>query len=164
MRISKAQLIGAMVACGGIASFAAAAEPITNTLSVHRVVLESGGLERTVAASTAKPGDTLEYVVDLRNNGAAPVSGLSATLPLPAGTELIPGSEHPAKALASLDGATFGAMPLKRSVKRADGSIADELVPSSEYRFLRWSTSDLPANATLHYSARVNVSKTRSGK
>jgi len=164
MRISKARLIGAMYLCGGLTGFAAAAEPITNTLTVHRVLIESGGQERTAPAATAKPGDTLEYVVELHNGGGSAVNGLSATLPLPAGTELVPGSERPAKALASLDGATFSAMPLKRSVKRADGAVVDEPVPASEYRFLRWNSADLPANATVHYSARVNVSKSPSGK
>jgi uncharacterized repeat protein (TIGR01451 family) len=164
MRISKTQLIGAFYLCGGLSGLATASEPITNTLTVHRVVAESGGLEKAVSAATAKPGDTLEYVVELHNGGGAAVNGLSATLPLPAGTELIPGSERPSKALASLDGSTFSPMPLKRAVKRADGAIVDELVPPSEYRFLRWNSPDLPANATLHYSARVSVSKSPAGK
>ena len=121
-------------------------------------------VEKALPAATAKPGDTLEYVVELRNGGGSTVSGLSATLPLPAGTELIPGSERPARVLASLDGATFNAIPLKRSVRRADGAVVEELVPAGEYRFLRWSSSDLPVNATLRYSARVAVAKSASGK
>jgi uncharacterized repeat protein (TIGR01451 family) len=164
MRISKSRLLVAVYVCGGMSGLAAAAEPITNTLSVHRVVVEAGGQEKALPAATAKPGDTLEYVVELRNGGGSAVSGLSATLPLPAGTELIPGSERPAKVLASLDGATFSAMPLKRTVRKADGAIVDELVPPAEYRYLRWNASDLPANSSLRYSARVAVSKSAAGR
>ena len=164
MRISQTQLLMAVYLCGGLTGLVAAAEPISNSLSVHRVVIEAGGQEKALPAATAKPGDTLEYVVELHNGGGSAVNGLTATLPLPPGTELIAGSERPAKALASLDGATFNAMPLKRSVKRADGAVVDELVPASAYRFLRWNSSDLPANATLHYSARVAISKSAFGK
>ena len=164
MRISTSQLFVAVCFCGGLTGFAAAAEPISNTLSVHRVVIEAGGQEKALPAATAKPGDTLEYVVELRNGGGSAVSGVSATLPLPSGTELIPGSERPAQVLASVDGSTFGAMPLKRTVKRANGAIVDELVPAGEYRFLRWNSSALPANSTLRYSARVAVSKTAASR
>ncbi len=147
-------LIVALIAMTGTGR---AAEPVTNTLAVQRVVIESGGGERTEPAGTAKPGDLLQYVAAFHNNGEAVLHGLAATLPLPAGTEFVPGSQRPAEPQASLDGKTFQSLPLKRVVTRPDGTMGEELVPAREYRFLRWSAADVAPNGTLTVSARVVV-------
>jgi uncharacterized repeat protein (TIGR01451 family) len=140
-----------------VQGLAYAAEPVRNTLAVHRIVLKAGGAETVDSAATARPGDVLEYVADFRNDGASTARGLTATLPLPVGTEFVPGSQHPAQVQASLDGTTFAPLPLKAWVKAADGSSHEELVPTRDYRFLRWAPTDLAARADLSVSARVTI-------
>jgi uncharacterized repeat protein (TIGR01451 family) len=151
---SHACLLFALLAAG--AALATTSEPLTNTLAVHRIV-GSAAAETSEPASTARPGDVLEYVAEFRNTGSSTARGLSATLPLPVGTEFLPGSQHPANARASVDGVSFDALPLKRVVKQADGSLREELVPTREYRYLRWPAADLAAGGALSVSARVTV-------
>lgn len=153
----KSRWLGTVCTLCAVQGLAYAAEPVSNTLVVHRIVRPDGGAETIDSAATARPGDVLEYVVDFRNDGATPARGLTATLPLPVGTEFVPGSPHPAQVQASLDGTTFAPLPLKHWVKAADGSSQQELVPTREYRFLRWAPADLPAHADLSVSARVTI-------
>ena len=134
-----------------------AAEPVTNTLAVHRVVARADGSEELKAADAAKPGDVLEYTAEFHNAGTAAARGLSATLPIPAGVTLLAGSVRPAGASASLDGTTYAPMPLMRRVRHADGSVGDERVPLADYRYLRWPPADLAPNGALAVSARVVV-------
>ena len=150
---SRAFILLAVLAAG--AGLATASEPLTNTLSVHRIV--GAATEASEPASTARPGDVLEYVAEFRNTGSSTARGLSATLPLPVGTEFLPGSQHPADARASVDGVSFDALPLKRVVKQADGTLREELVPAREYRYLRWPAADLAAGGALSVSARVTI-------
>jgi len=153
---SRALLLSALLAAG--AALATASEPLTNTLTVHRIVGPAPGApESSEPASSARPGDVLEYVAEFRNTGSSTARGLSATLPLPVGTEFLPGSQHPADVRASVDGVSFEALPLKRLVKQADGTVSEELVPAREYRYLRWPASDLAAGGALSVSARVTV-------
>jgi uncharacterized repeat protein (TIGR01451 family) len=151
---SRALLLFAIMAGG--ASLATASEPLTNTLSVHRIVGPAAS-ETSEPAANARPGDVLEYVAELRNTGGSTARGLSATLPLPAGTEFLPGSQHPADARGSVDGVSFDTLPLKRLVKQTDGTLREELVPLREYRYLRWPATDLAAGGALSVSARVTI-------
>ena len=145
-------------ACLLASTLAQAVEPVSSTLSVSRVVPTVNGQEHLDRAVSARPGEMLEYAVDLHNAGSTAVHGLSATLPLPSGTELVAGSTRPAASMASVDGKQFQQIPLRRTVALADGTQREELVPLSEYRYLRWAPSDLGANADLKVSARVRVS------
>ncbi len=141
-----------------LATAANAADPVTSTLTVYRVAVAADGHESLVQASTAKPNDRLQYVTDVRNSGVSAVHGIKTTLPLPPGTEFIAGSQQPADGvLASVDGRTFAPLPLKRTVKMPDGTSHEELVPTSDYRFLTWTARDIPANDQLQVSARVMI-------
>jgi uncharacterized repeat protein (TIGR01451 family) len=150
--------LGLICLLAGAWNMARAAEPVTNTLAVHRIHKQSDGHETSEAVSSARPGDLLEYSAEFHNAGDKAANALVATLPIPVGTEFVPGSQVPAAALASVDGVTFAELPLKRTVKRADGTLHEELVPVSEYRFLRWAPMDLAGHGALTVSARVNVS------
>jgi uncharacterized repeat protein (TIGR01451 family) len=136
---------------------ALASEPVTNTLAVHRVVTDPSGKESLASADTARPGDVLEYVASYHNQGPSVAHGLVATLPLPVGTEWVSEEAHPSATLASLDGNSFSAIPLKRTVRLADGSSRQELVPLREYRALRWAPTDLGASGDYSVSARVKI-------
>lgn len=130
--------------------------PVESQLEARKVVRAAGGRESFADARDAKPGDVIEYVATYRNAGAAPVRNLEATLPIPAHTELVPGSIRPAAARASLDAARFEAPPLKRSVTR-DGRRVEEEVPLREYRYLRWQVPQLAPREAVAFTARVRV-------
>jgi len=134
----------------------AADEAVRTTLEARKVVLGADGRERFAAAETAKPGDVIEYVVTSRNTGRETVRDLQATLPIPANTELIEGSARPAGAKASLDAQRFDYMPLMRGAVRGGRPVV-EPVPAREYRYLRWSAAELPAQRSLTFAARVRV-------
>lgn len=137
-----------------------AAEPLTATLEAHKVVLADNGKEQLVAASEAKPGDVLEYRATYRNVSPKALRAVMATLPVPAsGVEYLPNTALPAGVEASIDGAQFARAPLKRLVMNTDGRPQQQLVPATEYRFLRWPLGDLPAGASKTVSARVRVTK-----
>jgi uncharacterized repeat protein (TIGR01451 family) len=156
-KLLNALCVGLICLLAGAWSAARAAEPVTNTLAVHRIHKQSDGRETSEVVSSARPGDLLEYSAEFKNAGDKAANALVATLPIPAGTEFVPGSPVPAAALASVDGVSFAELPLKRTVKRADGTLHEELVPPGEYRFLRWAPMDLPGHGAMTVSARVNV-------
>lgn len=128
------------------------------SLTAHRVAVDAQGRESFVPATEAKPGQVVEYRAAYRNPSEASVRDVQATLPIPQGTEYVARTAHPAAALASLDGRTFEAVPLKRRVKLANGQTAVREVPVSEYRYLRWSLGSIAAGRTESVSARVRVS------
>ena len=136
----------------------AMAEGVVSVLTVARVVVKPGGAdEQLVAAEQVKPGDLLQYTATYRNTGKQPVKRLAATLPIPAGTELVAASPMPRDALARTGTEPFAAIPLMRKVRRADGQLVDTPVPLAEYRTLRWPERDLAAGASVATSARVRV-------
>jgi hypothetical protein len=56
-----------------------------------------------------------------------------------------------------VDGKTFAAAPLQRTVKAADGTEKTEPVPPSEYRAWRWTLNELPAGQTFTASVRTRL-------
>lgn len=131
-------------------------DPVETLLEARKVVRDAEGREGFVSADAAKPGETIEYVATYRNTGKQPVSGLAATLPIPASTEYVAGTARPANAMASVDGRTFSAPPLKRRVVR-DGKSVEEEIPAREYRYLRWFPGELGGDKSLRFTARVRV-------
>jgi len=135
-------------------------DPLESRLAARKVVMVDGR-ESLVDAGSAKPGDVIEYTATYRNAGKEPITGLQATLPIPAQTELLPGTAKPAQAMASLDTRTFAAMPLKRVIERGGVKI-EEPVPYREYRALRWSAGVLGSGKSADFVARVRVIEDRT--
>ncbi len=129
---------------------------IETRLEARKVVRAAEGKETFASAESAKPGDVIEYVATYRNTTAQPVRNLEATLPVPANTELVAGSERPSTAKASVDAVSFAAMPLMRKVNRK-GREMEEPVPAREYRYLRWYPDELAGGKSAVFSARVRV-------
>jgi uncharacterized repeat protein (TIGR01451 family) len=148
------------LACLCVAGAAwAQSAPVSSQLQVQQVeTLDGKTVLHSVQAS--KPGDVLEYRVSYTNHSSAAVQGLIASLPIPAGTTLVDGSQLPPEALASTDGTSFAPLPLRRRVRQADGSERLVPVPFEDYRALRWSLGTLAAGATREVSARVRVNTT----
>lgn len=138
-------------------AFALSEAGVEGVLTQTKIVVSADGKESSISADKVKPGDLIEYQVKYTNKGAAPVGNLNVTLPIPKGLELIGQTDLPRNALASLDGLNFETAPIKRSVKRADGTVTLELVPLAQYRALRWVVGQLPAGKSATMTARAKV-------
>jgi len=148
----------ALVALTFVAPVAARAQGnVKVSMTAHRITTTDRGEERLVPAEQARPGETIEYRARYHNEGDAAVRQLVASLPIPAGTEYVPGSAAPAQVLASLDGKTFAPVPLKRRVRLADGREVERDVPAREYKALRWTIGTLAANGERTVRARMRV-------
>ena len=153
--------IAATLAIAAAPVWAQKGAAIDSRLEARTVMRAADGAESFAAAESAKPGDVIEYVATYRNTTAQPVRNLEATLPIPANTEIVPGSARPASAKASVDAATFAEMPLMRKVTRG-GKEIDEPVPLREYRYLRWYPGELAGGKSAVFSARVKVVDARA--
>jgi len=142
------------------ASVAHAAGGVTVELTANRVT-KSQGREVLAPAEQARPGDLLEYRALYKNDGKSEARGLAATLPIPRGTQYVPGTALPRRVEASLDGHTFAPVPLTRKVRLADGRTVTRDVPVSEYVALRWPLGALPASQSRAVTARVRIEPTQ---
>jgi uncharacterized repeat protein (TIGR01451 family) len=125
-------------------------------LTAHKIV-KADGTEQSTSADKAKPGDVIEYVATYKNTDTKPATNVTATLPIPHGMEYIPNTASPDHVMASIDDQHYAPVPLKRTVKDANGKSMEELVPSSEYRSLRWQLGVMPGGATRDVKARMKV-------
>lgn len=138
-------------------AMARASGDVSVVLTAQRVTIEEGKEVRS-PAEQAHPGDVIEYRAEYRNGGAQAVRQLAATLPVPNGMEYLARTAAPQALMASLDGKTYAAVPLRRKVRLADGREVLRDVPLSEYRFLRWTLGTLDARQSRSVAARVRVS------
>lgn len=148
-------ILAAFLAAAPAAWAQQGAAPLESRLAARKVVVVDGR-DTFADANAARPGDVIEYLATYRNTGASALTGMQATVPIPANTEFVPGSARPAGAKASLDGRAYADIPLKRTVTR-DGKQVEEQVPYREYRYLRWTAGELGGGKTLVYTARVRV-------
>lgn len=132
-------------------------EPLRVRLVHQRVVTGADDGERYVPAKHAKPGDLIEYRATYTNQVQRNLSGVLATLPIPAGMVYTPAGITPKPALASLDGARFEPVPIKRMVRNPDGTKALKEVPLEEYRALRWTLDGIHAGQAKTVRARMRI-------
>ena len=132
-------------------------DPLRVRLLHQRVVTATDGGERYVPAEHAKPGDLIEYRATYTNQVQTNLSGVLATLPIPAGMVYAPAGITPKPVLASLDGARFEPVPIKRMVKNPDWTKALKEVPLEEYRALRWTLDALRAGQAKTVRARMRI-------
>jgi uncharacterized repeat protein (TIGR01451 family) len=125
-------------------------------LKAYKVV-KNDNKETLAPADSIRPGETIEYQVRYLNRGGVAVKDLNATLPIPGNLQFVPGSAQPANAEASLDGKSFSALPLKRTVKDEQGNTKTVLVPAGEYRYLRWKVSSIAAGKSAEVAARAKL-------
>jgi uncharacterized repeat protein (TIGR01451 family) len=161
MKTKSSHLVRFVLAASFLVLPVAVFGQVTAEMSAFKVVVENRKEVKTSAAQ-AKPGDVIEYSVLYRNRDKGAANNVMATLPIPAGMEFVPKTSSPSEVTASLDGSQFSAVPLMRQVKKADGTVQDQEVPYSEYRFLRWNLGNLPAGGSKAVSARVRITSTPS--
>jgi uncharacterized repeat protein (TIGR01451 family) len=126
-------------------------------LVVKRVVPDGKGGEAFEEVEKAGPGDLVDYTCVYRNRGGETLRGVRAALPIPPGTDLLPETVSPPFSEASLDGAKFLPVPVKRKVKDAKGVETEEEVPLSEYRSVRWDLKNLAAGQAVTVRMRVRI-------
>ncbi|MBC5781361.1 hypothetical protein H8N03_00305 [Ramlibacter sp. USB13] len=161
----KALLKPCLLVAGLVIAQLAAAQSsaVSSTLQARRVENVNGKVVLT-SADVGKPGDLVEYSGTYRNGGSKPVDKLVATIPVPPGTTYVSGSAEPGKATASVDGVRYAPMPLKRTVRQADGTSREEPVPVTEYRFIRWDIGSLGAGSesVVKLWVRIDAAATAS--
>jgi uncharacterized repeat protein (TIGR01451 family) len=135
---------------------------VVGTLSQNRIV-QVDGKEVLQSADAVKPGDLIEYQLKYANKGATSVSNMMVTLPIPKGLVYV-GAMAPSAKFASLDGVKFESIPIKRTVRTADGKEVVQDVPLNEYRALRWDAGQLEAGKVSLFSARARVEPTSDKK
>ncbi len=150
-------LIAVVLVSPAASGWAAGKGPVAVKLTQRRVMKGPGGKETYTSAAKASPGDVIEYTAAYTNNGKTAVTNLMGELPVPAGTQYVPGTARPAKVMASIDGVKFLLVPLKRKVRLPNGKEAIRDVPYSKYKFLGWQLGELPAGKTVTVSARVRL-------
>lgn len=135
------------------------AAPLQVTLTASKVIVQANGAERLLPAEAMRAGDVIEYQAVYQNNGAVSARNVQATLPIPVGgLEHLPDAARPRTIRASLDGKRFESIPLQRTVSLASGKKELQLVPASEYRFLRWDLGDIAAGRSVTVSSRMRLS------
>lgn len=128
---------------------------VTVVLTQSKVIKDAEGKEKLVEAPTVQPGDIIEYTATYTNKTGQTVNGLQADLPIPEGLEYIPLSAKPGAKLvkAAVKGGEYAAEPLVRALPNGK----TEPVPYSEYRALRWTLGQLPAEGVTSVTARAKV-------
>ena len=141
----------------GLVGVADAASPRVDERLTVALIQSNGNFEVATAATAARPGDVLEYATRYTNRGITTVDAGSPSMAIPTGTEYLPTDAAPKPTHASLDGATFLPIPLKRSLRGNDGVIHVVDVPPREYRALRWTVGTLAAGSNVVVRARVRL-------
>lgn len=131
---------------------------VESVLVARKVELDAEKKEKLIEASTARPGELIEYRVTYTNKGQGVVRDVLATLPIPADTVFQRAGVVPAGAKASLGDGKFAPIPLKRKVKLPSGKEEEIDIPLSEYRAIQWSLGELAAGKSVVVAARVRVS------
>ena len=163
-----AKLIGLLPVCSlvlGVSAWAAsptvqsasAKNDLAISLTAKKVVTQSDGKEKLVAADRAFPGEVIQYDALYVNQSAKPLTSVAPTLPIPSGMVFVPDSASPALSEASLDGRKFEPLPILRKVRMPSGEEKEIEVPATEYRALRWKAGDLAAGARTTITARTKL-------
>lgn len=157
MKVLSAAFTAAIFCANAWTAHAAGSPEVVVDLQVRKVVVQKDGAE-TLVDAPAGPGETLEYRATYTNRGAAAARNVQATLPVPeAGIAYVDASAVPGNVMASVDGKQFAPAPLQRVVTLPDGSRKSEVVPPSEYRFLRWNLGDLDAGKSAVVRSRMRL-------
>ena len=159
---SAGALVAAILFTAGTPQAAAQDKPpVSVTLEAKVVKKDAEGKETLASAEKASPGEVVEYVAVCKNNTDHTITNLKPTIPIPQGTDYLPGTATPSDAEASTLKESFKAIPLQREEKQADGTLKSVPVPAAEYRSLRWTLAEVKSGQTVKVSVRVRVQLTK---
>jgi hypothetical protein len=137
--------------------------PILVTLTQFKVGQDASGKPALLDAKVVLPGDVLEYRAIYKNQSTLPLS-VAATLPVPEALEYLgdsaTGKSGESSRMAhtvALKDSQFSAEPLMRKKVGADGATVTQVVPTSEYRYVRWNLEKLAPGASAEVTLRAKV-------
>ena len=137
------------------------AKGLQTDMQAYVVSVNDKGKEVIKKASSAEPGQMIEYRIKHKNESEGSLNALLTNGPIPKNTEYVPGSATTKVASefeASIDGgANFAKEPLMRRVKDASGKFVEEEVPASEYTHVRWKGDTLKKGKSQEFRYRVLV-------
>lgn len=140
----------------------AAQEPLVGTLEAFRVVVGEDGNEVFVAADKARPADLVEYRLNYKNRGEAPLRNISITDPIPAGaTYVLDTANLPDGSVVqfSIDnGRTYHAWPIMiEKVDENGNTVRVEATPDM-VTHINWKISqDFSPGEEMQFSYRAVV-------
>ena len=150
----------------GSAQGAAQESPVAVTLEsylVTTVTLEDGTTEeRFSSAETAKPGEVLEYRLEVHNqSGETLPEGLALTGPVPSEVQYFPSATPASNARLEFSadgGVTFSEPPVMITVTNEEGEEEEVVADPSQYNAVRWLLlTPLESEASLDFRYRVTV-------
>jgi uncharacterized repeat protein (TIGR01451 family) len=137
---------------------------VVDVVALKEVIQRDASGRETVElrqADSTSPGDTLVYRIVYRNQGSAPAHDAQVVDPIPAGTQLVPGSweVRGGEFTVSADGGkSFEPYPIRRAVKQEAGGTVMKEIGLSEYTHVRWTTKEtLPPGAERTTAFKVTV-------
>ena len=138
------------------------AKGLQTNMDAYVVTYNKKGKEVVKKASSAEPGQIIEYRIRHKNESAGVLNNLLTNGPIPKNTSYVAGSgstKVKAEFEVSIDGgANFAKEPLTREVKDASGKIVTEEIPASEYTHVRWRGKDgIRKGKTQEFRYRVTV-------
>jgi uncharacterized repeat protein (TIGR01451 family) len=130
------------------------AKRVTLTLKADKQVMTENrmGFQPIAGKASVKPGDIILYTVTAKNNSRCPLRNLVLKQPIPKGTKYVKDSAtaiNGAELLFSIDGGkTFSAKP----------TIGKQVVPATDYNYLRWKFSGkMAADAQVKTAYKLQV-------
>ena len=147
---------------GLIVSGSARAEdegPLRSDLSAFSIGVAADGTESRTPARRISPGNTIEYVVALRNTSSEAVDGLLVMGPVPPGAVFWPQDwqiDLPSRFEVQTDALGWSTYPPVVEITNADGEPGLVTLPDSEITAVRWKL-ETPLVAGTEIRARYRV-------
>ena len=144
---------------------AAAAKPrIVVAIQQSKEIVETtdaGKKTRLVAATSASPGEVLEYVLSYKNEGDEAATNAVIEDPIPKGTTFLANTANGenAEITFSSDGGKTFAVPVKLTyeMKLPSGAVERRVATPAEYTNVRWTVKQIAPGASGQVSFRVRV-------
>lgn len=108
---------------------------------------DKGGIERGEAKNVS-PGDVLEYTFTIDNQEEEAIKNLNPTIPVPAGTTIVPNTGKPSNYLVSINGRDYYPYPIE-----VDGKP----VELSEYKGVGWNVDELKPGEKAEFQMQVKL-------
>jgi uncharacterized repeat protein (TIGR01451 family) len=122
---------------------------------------DAGNKTRLVPATSASPGEVLEYVLSYRNDGDEAATNAVIEDPIPKGTTFLANTAtgENAEITFSSDGGKTFAVPVKLTyeIKLASGAVERRVATPAEYTNVRWTVKQIAPGARGQVSFRVRV-------
>ena len=136
---------------------------VTSQLEAYIVSTDDKGSESFERAKRARPGDVIEYRIEHANNTDSALGSFVVLGPVPKGTAYVPKSASSilkADLEVEVEDLGWNMPPVFRVIKDEHGKDVKVVVPSSEYKAIRWMISEpVDVEKSTHNRYRVKVAE-----